>query len=240
MSDFAFTSVLSGVESTASSLTAGSFLLCSATSLVLGLAIALIFKYKSKISNGFMVTLAILPLIVQVVITLVNGNIGAGVAVMGVFSLVRFRSIPGSAKDICAVFLAMAVGLAAGMGYLTLAVMLTVIVGIANVIYMSSPLGKEDKTSNEKNAGERRLVVKIPEDLDYYGMFDDLFDAYTTDVSLETVRTTNMGTLYELTYLVNLADPSQEKALLDGMRMRNGNLAIQCGRAIKPKEKETL
>ena len=240
MSDFAFTSVLSGVESTASSLTAGSFLLCSATSLVLGLAIALIFKYKSKISNGFMVTLAILPLIVQVVITLVNGNIGAGVAVMGVFSLVRFRSIPGSAKDICAVFLAMAVGLAAGMGYLTLAVMLTVIVGIANVIYMSSPLGKEDKTTKEKNAGERRLVVKIPEDLDYYGMFDDLFDAYTTDVSLETVRTTNMGTLYELTYLVNLADPSQEKALLDGMRMRNGNLAIQCGRAIKPKEKETL
>ena len=240
MPDFAFTSVLSGVESTASSLTAGSFLLCSTTSLVLGLAIALIFKYKSKISNGFMVTLAILPLIVQVVITLVNGNIGAGVAVMGVFSLVRFRSIPGSAKDICAVFLAMAVGLAAGMGYLTLAVMLTVIVGIANVIYMSSPLGKEDKTTKEKNAGERRLVVKIPEDLDYYGMFDDLFDAYTTDVSLETVRTTNMGTLYELTYLVNLADPSQEKALLDGMRMRNGNLAIQCGRAIKPKEKETL
>ena len=240
MPDFAFTSVLSGVESTARSLTAGSFLLCSATSLLLGLAIALIFKYKSKISNGFMVTLAILPLIVQVVITLVNGNIGAGVAVMGVFSLVRFRSIPGSAKDICAVFLAMAVGLAAGMGYLTLAVMLTVIVGIANVIYMSSPLGKEDKTTKEKNAGERRLVVKIPEDLDYYGMFDDLFDAYTTDVSLETVRTTNMGTLYELTYLVNLADPSQEKALLDGMRMRNGNLAIQCGRAIKPKEKETL
>ena len=207
---------------------------------MLGLAIALIFKYKSKISNGFMVTLAILPLIVQVVITLVNGNIGAGVAVMGVFSLVRFRSIPGSAKDICAVFLAMAVGLAAGMGYLTLAVMLTVIVGIANVVYMSSPLGKEDKAAKEKNASERRLVVKIPEDLDYYGMFDDLFDAYTTDVSLESVRTTNMGTLYELTYLVNLADPSQEKALLDGMRMRNGNLAIQCGRAIKPKEKETL
>ena len=239
MPDFAFTSVLSGVESTASSLTASSFLLCSATSLVLGLAIALIFKYKSKISNGFMVTLAILPLIVQVVITLVNGNIGAGVAVMGVFSLVRFRSIPGSAKDICAVFLAMAVGLAAGMGYLTLAVMLTVIVGIANFIYMTSPLGSEDK-KKEKNVGERRLVVKIPEDLDYYGMFDDLFDAYTTDVSLESVRTTNMGTLYELTYLVNLADPSQEKALLDGMRMRNGNLAIQSGRAIRAKEKETL
>ena len=239
MSDFAFTSVLSGVESTASSLTASSFLLCSVTSLVLGLAIALIFKYKSKISNGFMVTLAILPLIVQVVITLVNGNIGAGVAVMGVFSLVRFRSIPGSAKDICAVFLAMAVGLAAGMGYLTLAVMLTAIVGVANFIYMSSPLGKEDK-QKEKNPGERRLVVKIPEDLDYYGMFDDLFDTYTTSASLESVKTTNMGSLYELTYLVNLTDPSVEKGLLDGMRMRNGNLTIQCGRAIKAKEKETL
>ena len=239
MPDFAFTSVLSGVESTASSLTASSFLLCSATSLALGLAIALIFKYKSKISNGFMVTLAILPLIVQVVITLVNGNIGAGVAVMGVFSLVRFRSIPGSAKDICAVFRAMAVGLAAGMGYLTLAVLLTVIVGIANTIYMASPLGKEDK-KKARNDSERRLVVKIPEDLDYYGMFDDLFEAYTTESSLELVRTTNMGSLYELTYLVNLTDPGAEKALLDGMRMRNGNLAIQCGRAIRTKEKETL
>lgn len=241
MSDIVFTSVLADVESTASSLTAGSFLLCSATSLILGLAIALIFKFRSKISNGFMVTLAILPLIVQVVITLVNGNIGAGVAVMGVFSLVRFRSIPGSAKDICAVFLAMAVGLAAGMGYLSLAVALTVIVGIANFTYMASPLGREDKAKKEaKNQGERRLVVKIPEDLDYYGMFDDLFDTYTSDASLEMVRTTNMGSMYELTYLVMLNDPVEEKALLDGMRMRNGNMTIQCGRAITPKAKDTL
>ena len=241
MSDIVFTSVLADVESTASSLTAGSFLLCSATSLILGLAIALIFKFRSKISNGFMVTLAILPLIVQVVITLVNGNIGAGVAVMGVFSLVRFRSIPGSAKDICAVFLAMAVGLASGMGYLSLAVALTVIVGIANFIYMASPLGREDKVKKEaKNQSERRLVVKIPEDLDYYGMFDDLFEAYTSSASLEMVRTTNMGSMYELTYLVTLNDPSVEKPLLDGMRMRNGNMTIQCGRAIATKVKDTL
>ena len=239
MYDFAFSSVLSGVESTASGLTAGAFLMCSLTSLVLGLAIALIFNFRSKLSKGFLVTLALLPLIVQVVITLVNGNIGAGVAVMGVFSLVRFRSIPGSAKDICAVFLAMAVGLAAGMGYLSLALALTVIVGIANFAYMLSPFGKEEKGKGV-NAAERRLVVKIPEDLDYYGMFDDLFDAFTTDVSLETVRTTNMGSLYELTYLITLKDLSLEKTLLDGMRMRNGNLAIQCGRAIKPKERETL
>lgn len=236
--DYAFSSVLSGVESTASTLTASTFLLCSLTSLALGLAIAFIFRFKNKMSQGFLVTLALLPLIVQVVITLVNGNIGAGVAVMGVFSLVRFRSIPGSAKDICAVFLAMAVGLAAGMGYLTLAVALTIIVGIANIAYMLSPLGKSEKKA--KPTGERRLVVKIPEDLDYYGMFDDLFDTYTDDVSLETVRTTNMGSLYELTYLINLKEASLEKALLDGMRMRNGNLAIQCGRAIRPKEKETL
>lgn len=236
--DYAFTSVLGGVESTASSLTASTFALCSLTSLVLGLAIAFIFRFRNKMSQGFMVTLALLPLIVQVVITLVNGNIGAGVAVMGVFSLVRFRSIPGSAKDICAVFLAMAVGLAAGMGYLTLAIALTVIVGVANLAYMLSPLGKADK--KQKKTGERRLVVKIPEDLDYYGMFDDLFEAYTNDVSLETVRTTNMGSLYELTYQVELKDASMEKALLDGMRMRNGNLAIQCGRAVKAKEKETL
>lgn len=239
MLDFAFTSVISGVESTANGLTAGTFLLCSLTSLVLGLAIALIFKFRSKLSQGFLVTLALLPLIVQVVITLVNGNIGAGVAVMGVFSLVRFRSIPGSAKDICAVFLAMAVGLAAGMGYLTLAVALTVCVGIANFIYMLLPVSKGEKKDKQKEC-ERRLVVKIPEDLDYYGMFDDLFDTYTEGASLETVRTTNMGSLYELTYTITLTDPSVEKTLIDGMRMRNGNLAIQCGRAIKPKEKDTL
>ena len=236
--DYTFTSVLSGVESSASGLTASSFLLCSLTSLVLGLAIAFIYRFRHKASSSFLITLALLPLIVQVVITLVNGNIGAGVAVMGVFSLVRFRSIPGSAKDICAVFLAMAVGLAAGMGYLTLAIALTIIVGLANTAYMLSPFGKEDK--KEKNPGQRRLVVKIPEDLDYYGMFDDLFDAYTDDVSLDTVRTTNMGTLYELSYTIDLKDPSLEKQLLDGIRSRNGNLSVQCGRAIKPKEKETL
>lgn len=228
MFDTVFTSVLSGAESTASSMTAGAFLLCCITSLALGLVIALAYQFRHHASKSFLVTLALLPVVVQVVITLVNGNIGAGVAVMGVFSLVRFRSIPGSAKDICMVFLAMAVGLASGMGYLGLAAALTAIVCLANTAYMLSPIGRSSEQS-----GDRSLVVKIPEHMDYYSIFDDLFERYTKYAQLNSVRTTNMGSLYELHYQIELKDVSAEKQLLDAMRMRNGNLTIQCGRFVE-------
>lgn len=142
MLDSLFTSVLSS-ESTASTLTNGAFLLRSLASLALGVAIACIYMFRHRYTKNFVVTLALLPLIVQMVIALVNGNIGAGIAVMAVFNLVRFRSIPGSAKDIGAVFLAMAVGLATGMGYLTLAILFTAIVAIANTVLVLSPLGMQ-------------------------------------------------------------------------------------------------
>ncbi|MBQ9022139.1 MAG: DUF4956 domain-containing protein [Eggerthellaceae bacterium] len=231
MFDAIFSTILSGSE-TSVAISSSAFLLCSLTSLVLGVAIAFIYMFRQEHTKNFVVTLALLPIIVQMVIALVNGNIGAGVAVMGVFNLVRFRSIPGSAKDIGAVFLAMAVGLATGMGYLGLAVVFTLIVGIANMIFVLSPLGGKATQQADKT-----LKVTIPEDLDYCGTFDDLFDQYTSKAELSEAKTTNMGALYQLTYDITLKDVTQEKSLLDALRTRNGNLTVSCGRPVVAKER---
>ena len=173
------------------------------------------------------VTLALLPLIVQMVITLVNGNLGAGIAVMGVFNLVRFRSIPGSAKDIGSVFLAMAIGLATGMGFIMLAVLFTIIVAIVNVGYVLSPFGKQKEP-------EKTLKITIPDDLEYDGVFDDVLKCYTHELTM--VQTTNMGSLFLLEYAVRMKQPGTEKRMIDELRCRNGNLKITCGRAAASKD----
>lgn len=233
MFDSLFSSVLAtSADSAAATLSGSTFFLCSLTSLVLGVAIAFIYMFRQEHTKSFVVTLALLPIIVQMVIALVNGNIGAGVAVMGVFNLVRFRSIPGSAKDIGAVFLAMAVGLATGMGYLGLAVIFTIIVGIANMIFVLSPLGGSAATAASKS-----LHITIPEDLDYSGVFDDLFDRFTSKSQLVEAKTTNMGSLYQLSYDITLKDETEEKQLMDAIRTRNGNLTVVCGRPLALKER---
>lgn len=224
-------SIFATGDTTTQTLTLSGFLACSATSLILGLAIAFIYMFRHRYSKNFVVTLALLPIIVQVVIAMVNGNIGAGIAVMGVFNLVRFRSIPGSAKDIGAVFFAMAVGLACGMGYLLLAALFTIIVGIANVIYVLSPLGRGREE-------EKSLRITIPEDLNYTASFDDLLGTYATSWELIHAKTTNMGSLFQLEYHLRLRDARQEKELIDVIRTRNGNLPVQFGRIIQ--ERETL
>ncbi len=231
MLDTVFTSVYGTSDSMVGGVTSGEFLLCSIASLVLGCLVAIIYMFKHEHSKNFVVTLALLPLIVQVVITLVNGNIGAGIAVMGVFNLVRFRSIPGSAKDIGSVFFAMAIGLATGMGYLGLAVIFTVIVGVANVVYVLSPFGKASGKSAPK-----LLKVSIPEDLDYTGIFDDIFERFTSSCELIEVRTTNMGSLFQLDYEIKLRNPAEEKQMIDEIRCRNGNLKISCGRMVAARE----
>lgn len=204
-----------------SSLTVSSFLICTAASLVLGIATALVCMYKSPCTKSFAVTLAMLPAVVQCVIMLVNGNIGAGVAVAGAFSLVRFRSVPGTAREIGVIFLAMALGLATGMGYVTLAALFFVI--MAAVL-----LGLTALNFGEKKEERRTLKVTIPEDLDYDGLLDDLLTQYTTGWSLEKVKTTNMGTLYELHYRVTLSGDMASKEFLDAIRCRNGNLPVVC------------
>lgn len=199
------------------------FLICTAVSLVLGVLVALVYRHKSNCSPSFAVTLAVLPAIVQVVIMLVNGNIGAGVAVAGAFSLVRFRSAPGTAKEIVAIFLAMAIGLATGMGYVLLAVVFFAI--IAAVLLL---LGKIKFGESKHN--ERTLKITIPENLDYEGVFDDLFALYTEQATLEKVKTTNMGTLYELQYHIFLKGNEIPKKFIDELRCRNGNLNITCNK----------
>lgn len=229
MLDSVFTSVFPTSETLVGSVTPGDFLLCCIASLVLGCLCALTYMFRHNYSKNFVVTLAIMPLIVQMVITLVNGNIGAGIAVMGVFNLVRFRSIPGSAKDIGSVFFAMAIGLATGMGYLVLAALFTVIVGIANIAYVLSPFGKRRQPG-------KLLKITIPEDLDYTGIFDDLFEKYTTSHELVEVRTTNMGSLFQLDYEIQLKSTEDEKSLIDDIRCRNGNLKISCGRMVAARD----
>ena len=208
-----------------SGLTLPTFLICTAASLILGLLTALVCMYRQRCSRGFAVTLAILPAMVQMVILLVNGNIGAGVAVAGAFSLVRFRSAPGTAREIGVLFLGMAIGLATGMGYVGLAVLTFVIVSAALMLLTALHLGG-------KPAGERILKITIPENLDYEGLFDDLFAQYTTAHTLVKVKTSNMGTLYELEYRVTLPEDCIPKAFLDALRCRNGNLNIVCGREL--------
>lgn len=204
-------------------LTLTSFLICTGVSLLLGMGTALVASYRSRSTQSLAITLAILPAVVQAVIMLVNGSIGAGIAVAGAFSLVRFRSAPGTAREIAAIFLAMAIGLATGMGYVGLAVLLFLILAGAMLALTALRFGQKE------DAG-RILKITIPEDLDYDGLFDDLFERYTTAHTLEKVKTTNMGTLYELRYRITLRQEPVPKVFLDELRCRNGNLDITCCR----------
>ncbi len=211
-------------------LTLTSLFICTAVSLVLGIATAFVSKFKSRSTQGFAVTLAVLPAVVQLVIMLVNGNIGAGVAVAGAFSLVRFRSAPGTAREIVSIFLAMAIGLATGMGYVVIAGIFFVIIAAVLILLSALDFGKQSDS-------ERVLKITIPENLDYDGLFDSVFARYLKCYSLEKVKTTGMGTLYELQYSITLKGNGIKKEFIDELRCLNGNLAIIC---CKETNKEAL
>lgn len=215
MSDKIFSSVLG------SNLTLQSFLLCSVVSLVSGLLLSLTHMYKSRSTKSFAVTVALLPLIVQVIIMLVNGNLGTGIAVAGAFSLVRFRSVPGSAKEILSIFMAMALGLSTGVGHIGVAIIFTLMLIIFNILYTEIHLGDLGKYNRE-------LKITVPESLNYTDSFDDIFKKFTTLTHLKKVKTTNMGSLYQLTYSLTFKKDTNEKEFIDELRCRNGNLEIIC------------
>ena len=196
------------------------FLLCLGVSLFLGFIMAAAYSFKNEHSKSFLVTLALLPAVVCVVIMMVNGNIGAGVAVAGAFSLVRFRSAPGSAKEIVTIFLAMGAGLIAGMGYLGFAALFTVIMCMMFLIYNAVAGNAKSEVVN------KTIKITIPEDLDYSGAFEGIFAEYTKKNELVKVKTTNMGSMFRLTYNVTLKDATKEKEMIDRIRERNGNLEI--------------
>ena len=217
MPDTFFTALYSG----SSSVTLPVFLAITASALILGLVYALLYRAIEHCSRSFALTLSLLPAVVSVVILMVSGSIGAGVAVAGTFSLVRFRSAPGTGKEIVSVFISMAIGLACGMGFPLLAALFTVILCAMYALFtrfIFPDAGDEE--------AEKTLQITIPEDLEYAGLFDDIFDRYTSGARLVRVKTTNLGSLNRLSYELRMLRPGTEKAMIDELRCRNGNLEI--------------
>jgi len=210
-------------------LTLESLLFCTAAALIFGFGVALLYMFRNKHSRTLAVTLVLLPSIVQIIIMLANRNIGVGIAVAGAFSLIRFRSVPGNARDISSLFFAMSLGFVAGMGYLFFGLIFLVVIGSVFFILTYVHFGRE-------NLETRILRITIPEDLDYDGLFDDIFEKYTQGADLQKVRTTNMGSLFELTYSVTINEKVISKEFIDELRCRNGNLKILFSRSQTDKE----
>ncbi len=199
-----------------------SFLICIFTAMVLGLLSALVFSGRDRHSAAFRQSLALLPPVVALVIMLVNGNIGAGLAVAGTFALVRFRSAPGTAKEITGLFFSVTIGLACGMGYVGYAALFFLVMAVYALAL--------DRFRFGESAAQRRVLkITVPENVAYDELFDDLFAEYTRSHELIRVRTTNLGTLFELSYAVELKDAGHSKEFIDAIRCRNGNLNISCG-----------
>lgn len=210
-------------------ITIQNFAACLGVAFVLGLIVALVHMKTTHSNKNFITTLAILPMLVTTVILLVNGNLGTGVAVMGAFSLVRFRSIPGNSRAILSVFFAMAIGLAVGTGYLAFAAIFTAAVAVITAALYFFNFGNG---SNQ----EKKLTVLVPEDIDYTTVFDKIFADYLENYTLEKAKTTNMGSLFELTYRVNLKRNTNEKEFVDKLRSRNGNLKVALSHNLQEEE----
>lgn len=207
------------IDTTTNALSVKDALICLTISIILGLIISLTYMSNKNYSKNFVITLSLMPALVQIVIMLVNGNLGTGVAVMGAFSLVRFRSVPGSSKEISFIFFSMAVGITTGVGYISFALIVTAVICLIFLILSKTSFG-------EGNACDRKLKITIPENLDYAHVFDDLFEKYTKTVFLEKIKTTNLGSMFELHYNVSIKNPEEEKEFIDSLRCRNGNLTI--------------
>ena len=207
----------------AATITLGECMICIIVSIILGGIISFTHKLTTKTTPNFLLTLAILPTLVQVVILLINGNLGTSLAVAGAFSLIRFRSMPGNSKEIISVFWAMAVGLGLGMGYIAYSIIVTIIVAVLIIVF-SNVLNKVQDLS------QRKLKILIPENLDYEEVFNDIFEKYTEKTELTKVKTTNMGSMYELTYIVSMNKNQKEKEFMDEIRCRNGNMLVMLER----------
>ena len=216
-----FNTTFTNIFNTTNGITVGSFLICMGVALAIGIAMALVYTFRTPSTRSFMATVALLPSIVSVVIMMVGGNLGAGVAVAGTFSLVRFRSVPGTAREICTIFMATASGLACGMGYPGVAALFAAVVCVVSLVLTLVNFG------GRKNAALRRVLrITLPEDLDYGDVFTDIMEKYTAEAAMTSVKTTNLGSLNKLTYDVVLKKAGTEKAMIDELRCRNGNLEI--------------
>ena len=213
-----------------STITVHGFLASLVCAMVLGVLTSLMFTHFTRHTGSLAITLAVLPPIVTLVIMMINGNVGAGLAVAGAFALVRFRSLPGTAKEVCGIFLSVSIGLACGMGYVFVAVLYFAFMSGFIILLEQLHFG-------QGRIAERQLKITIPEDLDYEEIFDDLLEKYTLRWELVRVHTSNMGTLYELTYEVLMRNKGQSREFIDELRCRNGNLSISLGRVM---DKESM
>lgn len=200
-------------------------LLAIGVSLLLGLVVAKVYQFKTVYSKSFVMSLALLPTLIAIVIFLVNGSLGAGVAVMGAFSLIRFRSAPGGAKELVSIFLVMTIGIAIGMGYLVFATVFTLIMSLVMLLLEVVNFGQMKHSM-------RQLTVVIPESLDYESIFDDIFSKAANHIELANVKTSDMGSLFKIKYILQLNGRMTEKELIDALRTRNGNLEIAISRYI--------
>lgn len=200
-------------------------MLAIGVSLLLGLVVAKVYQFKTIYSKSFVMSLALLPTLIAIVIFLVNGSLGAGVAVMGAFSLIRFRSAPGGAKELVSIFLVMTIGIAIGMGYLVFATVFTLIMSLVMLLLEVVNFGQMKHSM-------RQLTVVIPESLDYESIFDDIFNKAANHVELANVKTSDMGSLFKIKYIIQLNGRMTEKELIDALRTRNGNLEIAISRYI--------
>ena len=212
-------------DSTAGGMEITSALIAAGAALVLGLILAITHMKTSQTTKGFLITLAVLPVLVMGVMIMINGNLGTSIAILGAFSLIRFRSLQGRAKDLLSVFFAMMIGLACGMGHILFGAVITVIAIVAIIILTYTHF-------LEPNRSERVLRVTIPEDMDYADVFAETFKKYTTRADLITMRTVNMGSLYDLTYDVKLKRGIKEKDFLDSIRERNMNLKVMLSQPV--------
>lgn len=193
--------------------------ICVLVSLIDGIILAFLYNFKNKANKDFLTTIAILPAVVTIVIALVNGNIGAGIAVAGAFSLIRFRSAPGTAKEICIIFVTLAAGLAFGMGYIAYGVIFSLAIGLVMLLLQSINIfNKNDKIKN--------LRIVVPENLNYMEAFNEVFSKYTIKYELVKAKTTNLGSMYKLSYNVTLKNVNEMKLFIDDLRCLNGNLEI--------------
>ena len=206
-------------SSTASGLEVDTMLICAGVGIILGIIIALTHKFTTRSTKEFLITLALLPILVSVVMIMINGSLGTSIAILGAFSLVRFRSIPGNAKELLSVFFAMAIGLALGMGHIFFASVFTAIVAVLMIVYGKLKLFEGGKT-------EQILKITVPEDLDYTSAFDDEFSQFTSSHKLIKTKTINMGSLYQVVYCVTIKGNKSEKEFLDAIRVKNCNLQV--------------
>jgi heme/copper-type cytochrome/quinol oxidase subunit 4 len=219
--------IFSSIVNAGEGLTLSAYLIALGTSLFCGLIVLFATAFRNNVTKSFAVTVLLLPAIVQTVIMMVNGNVGTGIAVAGAFSLVRFRSVPGKAREIASIFLAMTAGLASAAGYVGIALLFTAVISVIMLVFSLIPIKRER---------EYELHVTIPESLNFNGVFDGIFKEYARSARLTKTKTSNMGSLYKLTYIVDLKDPLKSKEMIDAIRERNGNLEISLCTA--PEENE--